>query len=139
MPYDAAEPDEAPESQADAMRAALEAARAEVQAASEAPPNSRRSRKAYRAGATKKDKDPKQVKVTGDLLAKPKSASDEESAKPEPPSQDLPPDVVTKLKLLRRLNPTRTEPELLAQIASKQSDATNGKKSAKKRKGFFRK
>ncbi|MGB2984496.1 MAG: hypothetical protein WBE26_01325, partial [Phycisphaerae bacterium] len=128
---------EADESQAAAMQAALASARAEIEAADDEPPPG------LPAGAPPEtDPSPPEpesssspYKVTSDLLATPTVDDKTSLAEESEPSLDLDPETANKLKLLRRLNPAKSQGELLAQITAEKTGKPETRQ--KRRKKWF--
>jgi hypothetical protein len=127
------------DSQASAMKAALVAARAQMERGdddSAVVPSSKAQAETSRAAS-----DPKtQVDTSGfgdDLVAKSETEDEAQTSKGDSLPPDLPPEVVAKLKTLRRLNPNRSYEELLAQATVDKGPQNAG--TQKKKKWFGRK
>jgi len=106
--------------QANAMRDALAAARAEVEAAkNDTGPTLKKPRRPSRSGSKNGGKD-RPIKVDANRLKEQAELEAKRVAEASEPvevqSIDLHPEMAKKLRTLRRLNPGRSDAELLAQI-----------------------
>jgi hypothetical protein len=117
---------------ADAMRQALAAAKAEVEennreAGESAPVAPKRNGAKRKSGS-------KPVKVTEETLqaAKAKEAPPAPESASEPISISLGPEAAARLKVLRRLNPAKTEAELMAILSAEFEKSVTGGKPKKR-------
>ncbi|GAF99490.1 unnamed protein product, partial [marine sediment metagenome] len=122
--------------QGDAMKEALAAARAEIEAAKDEAAAHPTARSRPGSESTIQTPAPGNVaaQLAGDLVASPKPTKEESQVRTTEIPQDLDPETRTKLKLLRRLNPRKSVDELLAQIANEQAAAPAQKQ---KRRRFW--
>ena len=120
------------------MQAALVAAKAEIEAANAQPAPCRSavvSDEPSREAKTPECAEPVSV-YGGDLLEPSEPPDTPEAQEPEQIPSDLDPETLTKLKLLRRLNPNQKVEELLTQIEAEKQRTARAKPKSKR--GWFR-
>ena len=130
--------DDAIDSQAAAMRAALAAAKAEIAAEkTDASGDAETPHQSPAAPAAPTGSAPTPVKFTADLLKGKPAGKQKKKAKDTEPPPDLDPETAAKLRLLRRLNPGKSHDELLDQIKSETGGSSAQKQQSKKKKKWF--
>jgi hypothetical protein len=131
------------------MRAALAAARVEIDTADdEPPPGWQRDPKPEEVRAPQHPSVDEPADFTADLIASPiisdrDGENEETEGKEEPPDRgtqlaDLDAETAQKLRLLRRLNPSKSQQELLAQIMAEKAEQQESRGVSKKRGWFSR-
>jgi hypothetical protein len=120
------------------MKAALAAARAEIEAPdAEPPPGSVENMDGQDAPPPPvRGSDDLPLKLGGDSGGHPEVGDDQPSPTGSEIPTDLDPEISSKLKLLRRLNPDKSYEELLAQAVAHAGDSSSSNQDKKKRKWF---